>query len=950
MRRITAVISFCLIMLFAAYSLKTKAPIYQDLVREAATAIRSRKLDEARDTIRMGLRHYPNDGKLMLLDAELAMLAGDFDSSLKTLNSISTKDIESYGIAKFTAGEIHRNNGKISSAEAAYQETVTVDADFMIAHQRLASIQRWTGRPRAAQIHLMKLLRKGQLLPEQLIWLAVPGHFVKAETQLKESHLKVPSDPLPIYGMGSLAMLRGDLETAIDFFEQGLSTRFDPEIYAALGQCFLTRGDFTSLEEWRQKIPPAYFGHSEINYIIGLISETNEQHREAVVYFAACLRQEPNHRKALSHFAANLNATGHNHHASIALELLEVVARLGNTASGIDPINPSRADAMECARLLARLGRLDEARLWSAIGGEPLDANMPAQVDAVAKLERVIRDIGERPVPERQPSSLKPIRNTRRQTDDSKFVFADQAAEQGINFQYFESPDDDTEGRRMFEFTGGGVGVLDFDVDGLPDLYFTQGAEWPVTHEDKTFLDALYRQVNGHFERVDSVANIEEAEFSQGISIGDLNNDGFDDIYVANIGTNSLFLNNGDGTFHAASSLMPGQSAWTTSCVIADLNADGDADVYDVNYLSGKDWEDKICPGPAGPRVCSPRTFKPGQDRLCLSTGSGEFSDLSESSGILGAGNGLGIVVANLDRDSDLEIFVGNDLMNNYFWDRCTKDDRSVYADMSSEQGWAVSIDGTPQACMGIAAADFNGDKHIDLFITNYFNETNALYVNDANGFAQERSSAFRLQGPSLPMLGFGTQAIDVELDGDWDLFVVNGDLDDFSHENRPMQMPPQFFENVNNQRFEHVQTTEPDHYLSGRFRGRGMAKLDWNRDGLDDLAISHLDSPAALVTNQGTRASRFLRIKLVAKSTHRNAIGTKVTLNTAAASSSQQLTAGDGYQASNEKQLLFPVPLEGPINIQVHWPSGHVDHWARLAGDSEYVAVESDSLFSRPR
>ncbi len=257
----------------------------------------------------------------------------------------------------------------------------------------------------------------------------------------------------------------------------------------------------------------------------------------------------------------------------------------------------------------------------------------------------------------------------------------------------------------------------------------------------------------------------------------------------------------------------------------------------------------------------SPLNFQPAMDRLCISTGAGEFSNESEVFGIRKAGNGMGLVVANFDQDLDLEIFVANDMMNNFFWDRFTQDNNQVFTDVSIQQGWAFNSDGTPQACMGVAAADLNGDDQIDLFITNYFNETNALYINNADGFAQEMSSSFRLQGPSLSMLGFGTQAIDAELDGDWDLFVANGDLDDFSHENRPLLMPPQFFENFHNQRFEEFQVSEPGHYLSGEFRGRGMAKLDWNRDGLQDLAISHLDSPVALVTNQGSKASSARRV-----------------------------------------------------------------------------------------
>lgn len=937
--RIFAAITVCLILLCAALVARREIPKQQELVEEAARALRLHRLQHANDTIQTGLQHYPDDGKLLLLEAELKMLDKNWEAALEILGRIPSSDVESYKFAKFTTGEIHRNNDQLLLAEAAYQDSLSVSPDMMVAHERLASMKRWTGRPMAARFHLQKLLQGGQASPEHLVWLAAPGHLVQAELQLTKAHAAVPGDPLANYGLGSLAMLHGNLQQAIELFERGLSSRFDPEVYAALGQCLVMSGDFTKLDGWRERIPTEHLNHPEVNYIAGLIHETNRQSSDAISSFAACLRKEPNHKKALSHLAMNLNATEKDRRGATVLEVLRLVSQLAELISRIEPEKPSPTDASLCSQILDRLGRRDEADWWSNIAGRSRTENRIDQSDAVAELNNILVDIeSKRPQAFQSTSSFG---NDTQLSDKAKFRFRDTAAKQGIDFQYFESPDENTEGRRMFEFTGGGVGVLDIEMDGLPDLYFTQGAEWPVSQKPGSHVDGLFRQVDGHFERIDAVANIVEAGFGQGISIADVNNDGFNDIYIANIGPNTLLFSNGDGTFHSATSATPEDSAWTTSCVIADLNSDGHADIYDVNYVAGPEWDSKICPGPAGPRVCSPLSFSPAMDRLCIGTGSGELVDQSEAFGIQKPANGLGIVVANLDTDAEPEIFVANDMMNNILWDRCPREGKQVFDDVSTPQGWAFNSDGTPQACMGVAAADLNGDQHIDLFVTNYVNETNALYINDTHGIAQELSSSFRLQGPSLPMLGFGTQAIDADLDGDWDLFVTNGDLDDFSHHNRPLRMPPQFFENLNNQRFAQVQAPDHGDYLSGEFRGRGLAKLDWNRDGLFDLAISHLDSPAALVTNLGKPQLPFFRLRLIGTASHRNAAGTTVTLITPTVQTSQQLTVGDGYQASNEQQLVFPIAVQDDATIEVYWPSGHIDHWTGMTAGNEYVGVE---------
>jgi len=627
-------------------------------------------------------------------------------------------------------------------------------------------------------------------------------------------------------------------------------------------------------------------------------------------------------------------------------------------------LNEDRADEF----LLPMIDELEAAgRLWEAWGWcEVHEQTSPRVQPSITERKKLLElqlsaalprtrpgslpgqgDLWERfPLPDWQrleslPRNALPIS----EAITSDIRFTDRSKEIGLEFRFVNSYSPQ-QGRKIFESMGAGVAVLDYDGDGWPDLYFPQGNTSP-TNITQGPSDRLFKNQRGErYVEVTSLAGIHELSYSQGVAAGDYDNDGFADVYVANLGRNQLFRNNGDGTYSNVT-VEAGlqQSHWTESCAIADLNGDGLPELIDVNYLEGKELLTRSCTDAHGNRtVCRPTLFDPSLDTIAINLGDGQFREQQAECGLdLPQGPGLGLIVADFDEDDRLDLFVANDMTANFLLmnEKSGPGEPLHFRDEAFLRGVALDQNGLAQACMGVACADINRDGQPDLFVTNFTKESNALYLSQPGNMYQDQAQVAGLRTPSFNPLGFGTQFLDANNDGWYDLTVMNGHIDKFVGES--FQMKAQFFRGHADGRFSELFASQAGELFDKPRLGRGLALLDWNRDGRTDFVATDLEEAALLAENQSDTDHRALRIKLVGTTSSRDAIGAKVRVTVAPVDMRfVQLTAGDGYQSSNERQVCVGVgSAEKVDSVEIKWPSGQVTRSENVRVDREWLVIE---------
>ena len=523
------------------------------------------------------------------------------------------------------------------------------------------------------------------------------------------------------------------------------------------------------------------------------------------------------------------------------------------------------------------------------------------------------------------------------------------AASVGLDFQWYQDTEMNLASIPIHESIGGGIAILDYDLDGWPDLYLSQGSGEPPT-DQCTRSNALTRNQTGKFKEVTEETNTEDYHYGSGVTAGDVNQDGWIDLFVGSLGQNRLLINNGDGTFrdgtpHLGTNI---DDQFTTSLGIADIDGDSLPDLFESVYIEmegafalpeiGKDGKE-VQP--------SPLEFYAESDRWYKNQGDGRFEVLPISRENARPGTSLGLIITNFDQQPGNEIFVGNDVRPNHF---LRHDGRAGDALLNSADalGLANGFSGAANGCMGIAAGDFNRDNHLDLHITNFNGESANLYLqNNANGFT-DFAIRYQLDTTSMPFVGFGTKAVDIDCDGWLDLAVTNGHIFDMSQYGEGFKMPPQLLMNLGT-RFELTNVLDDSDYWTGKYLGRSMASVDYNRDGKIDLLINHLDQPLALMENRTQTSGTCVEVELVGTASERDAIGTVVTVESNDDALTSWVTAGDGYLSSDEPYLRFGLGNQSKAStISIRWPSG-VQQSFDAPEPGRYLIVEGqDTLHSR--
>lgn len=518
-------------------------------------------------------------------------------------------------------------------------------------------------------------------------------------------------------------------------------------------------------------------------------------------------------------------------------------------------------------------------------------------------------------------------------------AFAEIARDAGVNFTYRNG----AAGQElMVESLGGGVAWLDYDSDGLPDLYFTQGGKPDTSDRSGEPADQVFRQIaRGSFQSVTADCRITCQEYGMGVAAGDFNNDGFDDLYITSAGRNRLFQNLGDGTFlDVTDAAGVNDDRWSSSAAWGDLDLDGDLDLYCCNYLQYDPLNPLECLKDGRPALCHPRQLDAWPDECFENRGDGTFVPVASTWGLHGDGNkGLGVVIADLNNDTRPDVYVANDTTANFLF---LAKDSERFEESSLRYGGAVSAEGALQASMGIALGDYDGNGFLDLFLTHFTGESNTLYQNLGDSGLHDVSGQTGVRRISNDYLGFGTVMSDFDQNGTMELLVANGHIDSQNADGAGYAQPACLMTCSRNGWFD-ISAEAGDYFGSPRV-GRGVAAADFDADGDLDIAIAHQNSPAALLQNT-SRRGEWLSLRLIGCESNRSAIGTRVTVQQGERRWVQELAGGSSYCSTHQKLLVFGLGQAGPTcHVTIRWPGGTVQQLPDIACSRELVVIEQQS------
>jgi len=533
--------------------------------------------------------------------------------------------------------------------------------------------------------------------------------------------------------------------------------------------------------------------------------------------------------------------------------------------------------------------------------------------------------------------------------------FVDVTPGLGINFQYRASH---TSRKYLPETMGAGVALFDYDNDGRLDVYLVDGA--PLADPtpkgtipqktDSSFWNRLYHQKgDGTFEDVTEKAGLEGAGYGMGVAVGDYDNDGFEDLYVTAYGGNKLYHNNGNGTFTDVTERAGvAGSGWSTSAAWVDLNGDGFLDLIVLRYLDW-DFEDIWCgERKEGYRAyCHPDYFKPIAPLVYHNNGDGTFSEIAQKTGLAKPGKGLGVAVADYDRDGHVDLFVANDSVPEFLYHN--KGD-GTFEEVGLPSGAAVDQDGRTFAGMGVDFADYNNDGWPDIIVTDLANQRYALYENNKDGTFTYTSQSLGIGSMTLSHSGWGVRFLDYDNDGWKDLLMAQGhDLDtiELTYPNLRYREPMLLAHNTGHG-FRDV-SAQSGSVFRQPWVARGMAVGDIDNDGRLDAVVTTNEGPVHVLHNETSTGNHWILLKLVGHKSNRDAIGAEVTLTASSGSQYATVSTAGSYLSANDKRVHFGLGKENVIQtIEIRWPSGIQQTLKNISAD-QILQVDEPAATAKP-
>jgi hypothetical protein len=510
----------------------------------------------------------------------------------------------------------------------------------------------------------------------------------------------------------------------------------------------------------------------------------------------------------------------------------------------------------------------------------------------------------------------------------------------------------------IIEVVGCGVAFLDYDNDGWLDLLVLNGTRLEGAPPGTT--NRLYRNNrDGTFTDVTEKAGLTRTGWASAVTVGDYDNDGYDDLFITYYGQNVLYHNNGDGTFTDVTEkagLRHGAARYGSGCTWVDYDRDGRLDLFVAYYLDTtleklpKPGENADCRWKGEPVNCGPRGLPTGFVQLLHNNGDGTFADVSRAAGVATASGSypMTAVAADYDNDGWPDIYVACDSTPSWLF-RNQQD--GTFRQEGLERGVALSEDGLEQAGMGVAVGDYDLDGTVDIFKTHFSDDTNVLYHGDGKGYFNDLTIRAGL-GVETRYIGWGTGIVDLDNDGLPDLFVVTGGV--YPQVERrlpayPFRTPRLVFRNLGDGKFEEL-IDEAGPGVAAVHASRGCAFGDFDNDGDVDVVVMNMNEPPSLLRNDVSGGGHWLKVLLVGVKSNRSAIGARVLARYGGRAQAQEVSAQSSFYSANDRRLHFGLGAATSAELTIAWPSGATEKIGGVEADHLVVIREGAGILRRQR
>ena len=940
------------------------------------------------------LVQHPTDHEIVSHLGNLYAASGKLEQALELFESVPADHPELGLGALGVSADLCLRLGRFDEAIDRYHEVLTRVPDAVQALRPLAYLYNRQGRRHSAVPLVQRLCRLGDVTADELSSLIARSDAMYDDPSSRDAD--APATPgtrtyLPIgaAGVARKQFTEHEYAAAAETLRPVVATKQTlGEVSALFGRSLIEAQNDTEYQDWLAKAEPSAMESPDYWAALANHLMTEARHEEAGPVLRRALSMDPTDLRTLRRLVqwirlrdaddaekADAERRATEHYQSV-VKTIEASRKISESNDLNDPQRLAAMNAL--ASELESMDRPLEAIIWKLMAAGSSSSSTSSMQALVARRDSLVQNdaaftdvsallddwgLQEQDAdPVRIAEAIRETAASRQSiaaTSDVETLPADRldsvtfenvAERVGLRHRYRPDAGGRQKGFAITQQLGGGVAVVDFDRDGLADVFLAQAAsDGPEDAAEAS--DLLYRSVGQTsalaFGDVTDPAGVTDTALTGAVTVGDWNQDGFEDLVASDRGSIRLLINNGDGSFRSRSIDLPPRGKLPAtmrlggSVAMADFDADGFNDVWIAQYLHDAKGDEPAPLDELGrvTRIQAPLDFDPAHDLIYRGDdrGDGVIEPVSNESAQ--ARTGMGVVAGpfNATFDGSLQVFVGNDVRPNQLW---TYDGAAGFVEAASARGIAFGGLGSATASMGVAVADFDRSGTLDIHVTNFFGESSSHYLQTA-GLFRDRSVASGVRESSMERLGFGCQAIDFTNDGWPDLVAANGHVEDLDNPKEPFRQLHDALLNTG-KGFRSIPLRDPSGDLERPQLGRGLAVADFDRDGRQDFVVTDLLGPTMLAVNRQPNRNHFVEFELVGTRSARDAIGAVVEVRTPRRTFRGWRVSGDGYFARNEPVVHLGLARTEVIDdVRVRWPSGHSESFGRLTMDERHVVVE---------